>query len=407
MIRRSTRRFALVLTLMILTALMLLPGAAFAATATAERVDIQVDPTDAAGALYIVTATLPAGTPLPATVRLSMPQGATVAWAGEVLGGPLEDDPTVQPVIEHGDNGYDVVSLTLSKALRGQLELTVPGLLVQDGTSRLLRVGYAPVDAVGAISIAALVPAGGIIETATPGATRSAGPSNGTIISLEASGAAGREVALDVRYSQTAPPATATTGGSNSTVLIVIALVAAAFVVMIVAANKRVKRTSDDDDDEDSYSEETEDIAVAITLDSAPRADETVAAVPAATPAAKRGLTPQMIIIAAVALILGGAVFMMASGESPGTTKSTNEYTYKVLTDADGSATLTVPIRLSEADPAHESSHVFDAIAGVPGVRSAKVIYAGPSVEIEYDSTQVDETAIRNALTAGGYPPAG
>jgi copper chaperone CopZ len=340
---------------------------------------------------------------------MTMPQGSRIAWAGEVLGGPLENDPTVEPVIEHGENGYDIVSLTLTKALRAQVELTAPGILVQDGTHRSLRIGYLPVDEVGTVSVAALVPAGGVIETATPGATTSPGPSNGTIVALETSAVPGAEVTLDIRYTQAARPASTTTGGaSNATSILIIALVVAAFVFVLVMANKRAKRTAIAEEDEAGPDADGgDDIAAAVETGkvTVPGSDAQEDAPPVAVPEARRGLTPQTIIIAVVAVILGGAVFVMASGEAPGTTRSTNEYTYKVLTDADGNTTLTVPIRLSEADPAHESSHVFDAVAGVAGVRSVKVIYAGPSAEIEYDSSRVDEATIRGALSAGGYPP--
>lgn len=404
MIRRSNRTIAYIaMALVALASMALLPAMALAAPGVpVERIDIQVDPTDSAGALYIVTATLPAGTPLPATIRLAMPQGSTIGWAGEVLGGPLENDPTLTPVIEHGENGYDIVSLTLTKALRGQLELTTPGLLVQNGENRTLRAAYAPVDAAGTVSIAALVPAGGVIETATPGAMRSVGPANGTILSLETSGAAGSEVVLDIRYTQSAAPATATTSGSNTTVLLVLAFVAAIFTLLMVAVSKRAKRPQDADIDEDE-----DDAEISVAYKQVAEVPGENAAEETPIVAAKKGLTPQMLIIGAVAVLLGGAVFMMASGESPGTTKSTSEYTYKVLTNADADTTVTLPISLSEADPAHESTHVFEAVANVTGIRSLKVIYSPPSVEIEYDSAQIDEAAVRSALTAGGYPPAG
>lgn len=406
MIRRSNRTIAYtIIALVALASMAFLPATALALSL--ERLDIQVDPTDSAGTLYIVTATLPAATPLPATIRLSMPQGSTVGWAGEVLGGPLENDPSVQPVIEHGENGYDTVSLTLTRGPRGQLELTVPGLLVQNGENRTLRAAYFTVDAADTVSIAALVPAGGVIETATPGAMKSPGPANGTILSLETSGTAGNEVVLDIRYTQSTVPASTTTGGSNTAVYVIFAVVVAAFALLIVAVNKRTRqRSASVDEDDADYSEPADEaVSHVAASETAHVADEPDGGSPVIT--SKQRLTPQMLIIAVVVVILGGAVVMMTSGESPGTTKSTNEYTYKVLTSADADATLTLPITLSEADPAHESTHVFEAVAGVAGIRSMKLTYTPAAVEIKYDSAQVDEAAIRSALTAGGYPPAG
>lgn len=56
----------------------------------------------------IVGARLPAGTTLPATVRLPLPEGANVFWAGEITGGPIEQNIQRDFTIVEGVGGQAV-----------------------------------------------------------------------------------------------------------------------------------------------------------------------------------------------------------------------------------------------------------------------------------------------------------
>lgn len=410
MTSRSIRSLALAAVLFATTAFAAVPAPAFAAPGvTLESVDLQFDPgTVGHEPLLIVTGTVPDTTPLPATIRLPIAQGTTIRWAGEVLGGALEDDPTLQPSIEHTEDGYDIVSLTLSAGRRGQIELDAPGLVAQDGTSRLVRLAWMPVDEVGSINLMTAVPLGATISTMTPGATTGPGPANGTLISLETSGSVGGEVLLQVAYEVPGAAAATATGaqGSSGASVLIFGAVALLFVAFGAAIFKRTRGRADSASDELEIATDR-DTQADTDEGTSPEAAEEAAEDDAATaaPPGSRRFSPQVIILALVAVVLGGAVFMMSSGEAPGTSRTTEEYSYRVLADVDADSTAKFGIRLSEADPAHESIHVFDAVAGVRGIRSVKVIFAAPGVEIEYDSSMVDEAAIASALSAGGYPP--
>lgn len=108
---------ALVLTL-------LLPASAFAGVV--REYQLQYAPTgDATGALMIVSALVDPQTPLPAVVTVPVPTGATVLWAGEVLGADPSADPARDTTVETID-GMDVYTLTLQQAYTAQVEIQLP-----------------------------------------------------------------------------------------------------------------------------------------------------------------------------------------------------------------------------------------------------------------------------------------
>lgn len=68
-------------------------------TATPRLTDVQLWPQDvASGMTIVVLAVLPTQTPLPATIAIPLPQGATVTWAGEIFEQQAQDIQR-QPVL--------------------------------------------------------------------------------------------------------------------------------------------------------------------------------------------------------------------------------------------------------------------------------------------------------------------
>lgn len=73
------------------------------ATAPKPRLTVQLWPAENVGSVLIVSATLPSSTPLPATVDLPFPNGASSMWVGEIMGGAgpeadVEQSATIVPV---------------------------------------------------------------------------------------------------------------------------------------------------------------------------------------------------------------------------------------------------------------------------------------------------------------------
>lgn len=116
---RTRRILALALALALL-----MPASAFAGVV--REYQLQYAPTgDTAGALMIVSALVDPQTPLPAVVTVPVPAGATLLWAGEILGGDPSADPSRETTVESVD-GMDVYTLTLEQAYTAQLEIQLP-----------------------------------------------------------------------------------------------------------------------------------------------------------------------------------------------------------------------------------------------------------------------------------------
>lgn len=86
--------------------------------------EVQVWPgADASETVVIVSATLPDSVKLPARVRIPMPEGSDLAWAGEVLGGDPNADPS-REASSHAGSGGKYVEMELSKSHQAQVEFT-------------------------------------------------------------------------------------------------------------------------------------------------------------------------------------------------------------------------------------------------------------------------------------------
>lgn len=115
----SVIRRALVLALLIAVAV---PTVAYARVV---EYQIQLSPAgEPTGALAVVNVVLDTADPLPQEVSIPVPHGATLLWAGEILGGPPEDDPAREPVVTQVGE-MDVYTFTLETALVGQVEISL------------------------------------------------------------------------------------------------------------------------------------------------------------------------------------------------------------------------------------------------------------------------------------------
>jgi len=125
-VTRMPRRLLAVLALASAVAL---PGVAHGAPASV--VEYQIEFTSATGGLVVV-ATADPSAPLPVTVQIPAPVGATLLWSGELLGGDPGLDPVRQAVPKRvGD--MNVYEMTLESGHIGQLELTVEPARAADG----------------------------------------------------------------------------------------------------------------------------------------------------------------------------------------------------------------------------------------------------------------------------------
>lgn len=123
------------------------PAAAVAAVPVAVPVEMQVQlwPAEPEGAVLILSADIAASAPLPATVRIPLPKGATVTWAGEVSPTGVADDIKRDHRVEEGTGGQ-VVVLTVEKYRSVQVEAAyaAPVAIGSKFTSTLDWVQSAP-----------------------------------------------------------------------------------------------------------------------------------------------------------------------------------------------------------------------------------------------------------------------
>lgn len=102
---------------------------------------------DTQGAVVLVRGQLASSTKLPAQVTLTIPSGAQIAWAGEILGGDPAKDPQVKYERSKSE-GYDVITMTLTKARTGQVEYRDPSAVKTQGQQTNAEVTWvSPVDA--------------------------------------------------------------------------------------------------------------------------------------------------------------------------------------------------------------------------------------------------------------------
>ncbi|NTU71984.1 MAG: hypothetical protein HGB10_09240 [Coriobacteriia bacterium] len=104
-------------------------GAAAKAPAAGGPIDVQM--WSEAGQLIVISAvTVPQDVKLPATVRIPVPAGATVQWAGEVLGGDLAADPSRKYKIVKSPVGGEYAEFTLEETRSAQVDADMSALTV-------------------------------------------------------------------------------------------------------------------------------------------------------------------------------------------------------------------------------------------------------------------------------------
>ena len=82
--------------------------------------------------VIIVTLELPDDTPLPATVRLPVPAGTTITWAGEIMGGSIENDLPRPFQLVEGTGGQSV-EFTLEQTRTAQYDATYVPVVAENG----------------------------------------------------------------------------------------------------------------------------------------------------------------------------------------------------------------------------------------------------------------------------------
>jgi hypothetical protein len=194
------------------------------------------------GAIAIVSVTLPAETPLPATVRIPVPSGMTVDWAGEIAGDDPANDIERPYTIKQGDGG-SYAEFEVSSTREAQIDAA--GTTLQ-GTGPDFSAQFELVQSVSTsgTGVSVRMPAGvsNVRISPVPDAAPQANETGEALYALKTpSLSEGERLAVSVSYSKGAAPAAGGSGGSgqpDGLISFLVVLLGAAVVLLVVVAGR-------------------------------------------------------------------------------------------------------------------------------------------------------------------------
>jgi hypothetical protein len=190
------------------------------------------------GQLIIVTAiTVPESVRLPATVRVPVVEGATVQWAGEVLGGDLSADPERKYTMIKSPAGGQYAEFTLETTRSAQVDSSLPGLTV-DGSKTTASFEWIQSVSSPFTSFSLRVPAnsGNVVVSPKPSAAPEQNTAGETLYSGDPlTLAPGARQKVTLSYTAGAAGAAGGTSSSLNTLIYVLGFaLAVALVVLVV-----------------------------------------------------------------------------------------------------------------------------------------------------------------------------
>lgn len=413
-----------ILVALTLSIVLLSASAAVAAPASWQSVDITLHD-EQPSPVMLVSGTLAPSAKLPADVQIAVPSGGQLQWAGEILGGPADQDPEVKYAVASKD-GMDVYSFTLKQARTAQVEVVMSGAIQSDATGRAAAIKWIADQDVPVVNISARIPQGSQIAVPAEGAQTVPGPTGFSYYQKTVKNvSAGDAVSLSFGY---APPAvqpgaaTGATGGvgDNTALVIVIAVFAVAILFVGTAISRKMKRSEaeyDEDYDDmaapaesmaapvESYAFEDEEDAEAESSP-APRKQSQKKKRPEPQPIAHepvtRRLDPRWLLagIVVAALVVAG----LLAGKT-GTSAQLVDGAYMRNFGAASICTKAeIPLSIpGDANPAKAADKIFASLEGQPGIGPVSIYPDRPRAVVEFCSTTTSEQAIRSAISASGY----
>ena len=237
-----TKTAPALLVVAVLAAALVAPGAAYAvpsssATPTAPLVTgdigIQVSPAeDANSTVVLVDLVLNAGVKLPARVRLPIPPGASVSWAGEILGGSAAAD-VERPFTTGEGIGGKYAELTLTQSHQAQID--TGGLpRTRNGTAVSTTIEYVQSVPSTSTSFSVRTPPGASdikITPPTQGAPDSDATGEHLYLMAARALSLGDKVSVSVSYKT---PGTAGSSANQTMLIIVVGVALLAVVIALV-----------------------------------------------------------------------------------------------------------------------------------------------------------------------------
>jgi hypothetical protein len=374
------------------------PLYASAATATWQKVDVTVHADEPGGAVVIVTGQLPESTSLPAEVKLAVPEGARLQWAGEILGGPPENDPkaSTRSTVEASMTVY---SLRLAKSRIGQIEAVLPTAVAYDGSRYAVALAWTAPEDIPEVNVMVRVPQGSQIVTPMDGARMVTGDSGYSYYERSSSGVkSGQNLGIAMAYTLAGQPLQtgAAAGGSDAALIVVlIGLGALALFAVFFVVSRKTRRTADADlaEESDSHDRSKE----------APRADNDGDAdgeLPPRAPMSRTKVTILVLVVLAMALPILAVAIAMVDARKP---QFSGDSVTQTWAQQEACATASIPLNVSSPSEASAGAQrLFDAIKDVDGIVSATVRFSDPHIEIGYCESSSSEADLRQRLASTG-----
>lgn len=377
------------------------PSSAFAAPASWDSVDVTVHQ-EQGRAIMLVSGTLPETTALPAEVALSVPAGSQVQWAGEILGGPVDKDPSVQ-YKTITNNGVDTYTFTLAKSRTGQLEVLPQALVTATADGFQSNLSWTAGSAVRELRLNFRVPQTAKIVTPAAGAAVQPGPTGYSYYSRVVRGVkAGQTEGLAFSYSTAVAGASggaATTRASDTVIPMVIILAALAF-FGVLAVNVRKKMSLKSAPVVESKARDDRKPASPAASNAGSKSSGTRKPGSAAPPTPTKRMKPIVPMIALVAVLVVG----FAAAGMKGTSATTVD---GKLTRNFGSPSACQSASLSftpnqGVDLSRQGEQLLKAFEGMEGVGDVTLDIVQSKIDMGWcESSQTEET-MRQAVTATG-----
>jgi len=375
---------------------------ALAAPTSWEAVDVTVH-AEQGNATMLVSGTLPEGTKLPAEVELPVPAGSQFQWAGEILGGPVDQDPSVQYTTTTRD-GSDIYSFRLTESLIGQLEVIPAGLVISTADGYQSNLTWTANSDVKELRLNYRLPQTAKVVTPAAGASMSPGPTGYNYYSKTIQDVkAGQTESLAFGYSPvTAAPATsAGTTGASDTVALVLVLGAAlaffAFFAMKVSRKMQAKSGATSTPMAAARASEHQGAG------DVPAEDGTAPAVDreSEAPPVRAGRKPAVILGLVVGVL--GAVVLVALSNG-GKAAVSGDTVMLTVAQVDACSQSNIPLSTPPGgDLARDANDILGLLKSVSGVGNATIYLSQSMIEVNYCESSTDEARIRASLAPSGY----
>lgn len=352
-------------------------------------------------AVLIVSGSLPEDVALPADVTLAVPAGAQLSWVGEILGGAVADDPSVEAAKSTSD-GVDVYSFTLAKSRIGQLEVNIPPAIA-DGATISPVLSLAANQDIPEVRVGVRIPQGSRIVRPQTGAQITPGPEGYSYYSTTMNDVKSGDP-ISVAFSYEAPaqvPAQAAAPDPVSSVvlpIILLLVVVAAGATIAIKVSAKLAAKSRSAENPGASAARTSSVAEdARTEADADEADVTVDA--GDDEPRRRSKAPIVIVVGGLAVAVI-AFLVVGQANKPQSVDGTFTANYPGVGACTSSNLQLTPA--AGVDLAKQGDKLVDSLAGVESVGNVTLYIAESRMTVEYCESSTSEEQIKQVLASTG-----